>query len=845
MRPYLPAASCTILLALLSTAALADDSQQRDEIAAVRQWVNRAFTKSSQPGEDCDRMILLQRSHKILKGRTVWGSPLQLGRRAFEHGLYMDAPAAIQVRLARPAKSFSALVGIDNNQSTQGNGAAASARFHVAVGGKDVFLTPVMGLNDEPVRLQVPLEGVTEFVLRVDDGGNGRGWDQCSWAETVVAFEDGTQCYLDELPLGHVRSAAPFSFMVQGQPCDAFLEDCRESRSSQHLSGRRVDTIRYKSPDTGLLFEFVVTMYDDAAAVDWVGYVENEGTEVSPIVENLLPINVDLGAVVPDGPVTLRWSQGDANCADAFLPHDDLLEAGQSRPFASHGGRSSNGASGGVLPFFNVHDGAVGWVVAVAWSGQWQAEFSRESAGQLSFLAGMEQTRFRLKPGQRVRTPRVVLLRYEDDEMIAGHNAFRRLVLRHYWQHADGKPVIPPVCHNTAATVYRSGKEATEANQLAIIAKAAELGCEAYWMDAYWYPRPWHLNVGNWYPRPDDFPRGLKPLGEAAHAAGMEFVLWFEPERVWPGTEFDREYPHFLLKLDDTVNRLFNLGDPQARQWLTDFLDQRIKLWDVDVYRNDFNLDPLPFWQRNDLPEQQGISEMRYVEGLYLMWDDLLERNPGMTIDNCASGGRRIDLELCSRSYPLWRSDFNDIGEGLKGEEYWPSMGRASQVHVGGLSLYLPIHAGPLWSVEPYNVRSCMSGTAVLYDRILKDGFPDELARQGIAEVQELRPYFLGDYYPLMELTTEQSDWWAYQLDRPDLGEGIVLAFRRPESSESAATVRLRSIDADSEYEVNVTGETYTQGTPQTLRGEAIQELQIVIREQPGSSLIRYRRVRE
>jgi hypothetical protein len=39
------------------------------------------------------------------------------------------------------------------------------------------------------------------------------------------------------------------------------------------------------------------------------------------------------------------------------------------------------------------------------------------------------------------------------------------------------------------------------------------------------------------------------------------------------------------------------------------------------------------------------------------MWDELRQRHPKLTIDNCASGGRRIDLETCSRSYPLWRSD--------------------------------------------------------------------------------------------------------------------------------------------------------------------------------------------
>ena len=50
---------------------------------------------------------------------------------------------------------------------------------------------------------------------------------------------------------------------------------------------------------------------------------------------------------------------------------------------------------------------------------------------------------------------------------------------------------------------------------------------------------------------------------------------------------------------------------------------------------------------------------IRYIEGLYEMWDELRAKNPGLVIDNCASGGRRIDLEAISRSVALWQSDIN------------------------------------------------------------------------------------------------------------------------------------------------------------------------------------------
>jgi len=818
------------------------------EIGLAHEWAATAFGKPRSSAADraptaaTDVLGVVRRSHKVLKNRTVWDTRLKLGDREYVHGLYMDAPAVVRARLSRPAVELTARVGIDNNADTRRNPAAGSARFYVDVASERIFSTPVLKLRDEPLDVRVPLHGVKEFELEVDDGGNGRGWDQCTWADVAVKLDDGTTRFLDELPLASLRrtqqTSAPFSFRYGGRASEDILPTWAYSSRSQTVKGGQRRIVRYWCPKTGLVLECHVTTYEDTGAINWVFYLANEGTVDTPIIESFLPLDATLIEAEPHQSVALRWSNGDARAPQAFLPHDEPIAAGEMRQFAPAGGRSSNGAGGGALPFFNCLGPNGGWVLAVGWSGQWVAEFVRESNGSFTVGAGMETTRFRLRPGERVRSPRVVLLRYEGKELIHGHNRFRQLMLKHYVQHRDGQPAAPPVCHNTAATVYRSGQRATEENQLAILAKAAKLGCEAYWLDAYWYPQPWHHNVGNWYPRPEDFPRGLRPLADSTHAAGMQFVLWFEPERVWPGTQFDREHPEFLLRMAEDGNRLYDLGNPEARAFLTDFLDHRIKEWSVDVYRNDFNVNPLPFWRKHDASDRQGITEMRYIEGLYQMWSELIRRNPGLTIDNCASGGRRIDVETCSLSYPLWRSDLNDIGEGLKGESYWPRMALADQVHVAGLSLYIPFQSGPLWDMHPYSFRSAMTSSVVLYERIRHDGFPDELAKQGIAELKRLRPLFLGDLYPLLPLTTSQTDWYAYQLHRPDLGEGCAFFFRRTESPDVACEAELGQIAPNATYVVEISGETYNSGARRKTAGRELTQLKMRIDRKPGSALL-------
>ena len=276
---------------------------------------------------------------------------------------------------------------------------------------------------------------------------------------------------------------------------------------------------------------------------------------------------------------------------------------------------------------------------------------------------------------------------------------------------------------------------------------------------------------------------------------------------------------------------------------MIEFLDACIKKWDVDIYRQDFNMDPLDHWRDCDTDERQGITEMKYVEGLYHVWDELVARNPALRIDNCASGGRRIDIETCRRSWPLWRSDFNDIGEGLKGESHRAHMGRADQMHVAGLSLYIPFHAGPVWASTPYEWRSAMASGMTLYGKI--EDFDPQITREAVAELKELRPLLRGDYYPLSRVAMAPDLWHAYQLDRPDLGKGCALFFRRPESPYPTFQPHLKAIDEQVQYRITVTGDTYAQGPAEILTGAQLSAKPIAIEEMPGSVLLRYEHVPE
>jgi alpha-galactosidase len=274
---------------------------------------------------------------------------------------------------------------------------------------------------------------------------------------------------------------------------------------------------------------------------------------------------------------------------------------------------------------------------------------------------------------------------------------------------------------------------------------------------------------------------------------------------------------------------LFNLGDPKARAWMTNLLIQQIAEFNIHTYRNDFNMDPLPYWRQNDPPDRQGITEIRYVEGLYTMWDQMRANYPRMYLDDCASGGRRIDLETLSRAVVQTRSDTACAA----GRSEW------DQCQTYGLSLYLPLHATIGWDVGAYECRSSATAGFVGEWDILDKSFPLDQARASITEMTANRKYWYGDFYPLTPCTMANDVWIAWQLHRPDLNEGLVLAFRRKDCPQATLPMKLRGLDPEKTYTVTFTDDQ-RKTTTQSKTGRDLASFVVEVPAPHSSMMIRY-----
>lgn len=794
-----------------------------DEAATARRWTE-AMLERAEPARPPEPGLVVVANYKAMQKNGRDGLPLKIGQKQYTRGLFCHALSRVVVRLPGPAASFTAEVGIDNN----GTWAGGSVVFSVMVGGKEVFRSPVMLRGQPAAPVSVELGGAREFVLVVGDAGDGINSDQASWGDAKVTLTDGTVTWVGDLPVVAPSALAfgagpPFSFNYDGKPSAGFLETWAATRSSRRLNDSRTErTLIYADPRTGLEVRCQAVEYNDFPTVEWTLYFENKGANDTPILSDILPLDArfERGA---QGEFTLHHHKGTFVRADDFQPLTTMLEPGQKLRFAPPGGRPL----GQVFPYYNLEWSGQGVIAVVGWPGQWSAQFTRDEYLGLRLAAGQELTHLTLHPGEQIRTP-LIVLQFWKGEPVDAQNTWRRWMLAHNLPRRAGKlpePMLPAVSGNQFP-----GLLCNEADEIRYIDRYLEEGIQIshWWMDAGWYINKgdWG-STGTWVVDTNRFPRGLRYISDYAHSKGIKLIVWFEPERVTAGSWLADKHPEWVL--GGKNGGLLNLGDPAAWNWLVDRFDRFLTEQGIDLYRQDFNMDPLSYWRGNDQPDRQGITEIKHVQGYLAFWDQLLRRHPDLVIDSCASGGHRNDLETLRRSVPLLRSDYilDSVGE---------------QGHTYGLASWMPFYGTGFIEFNSYIVRSLMGPDMTLSCDARRKDLDWGLLRKLVGQWREVVPNFYGDFYPLSAYSLASTDWMAWQFDRPGAGTGIVQAFRRSDSIFRTAELRLRGLDPQAHYDVA----NLDLASPLQMSGRELMEkgLAVEIGGRPGAAVVTYRKIR-
>ncbi|MDX2939661.1 glycoside hydrolase family 36 protein [Streptomyces ipomoeae] len=285
------------------------------------------------------------------------------------------------------------------------------------------------------------------------------------------------------------------------------------------------------------------------------------------------------------------------------------------------------------------------WQIESASSWVWEAG---ESGGRTCLALGgpthdEHQWRQVLEPGGEFASEWVALaLGTCFDGAVAALTSYRRVVRRPHEDHER----LPVVFNDYMNTLMG---DPTAEKLLPLIDAAADVGAEYFCVDAGWYDEGdggWWDSVGEWLPSARRFPGdgdepgvgGLRVVLDRIRERGMVPGLWLEPEVVGVRSPLARELPDeaFLRYADGTRvteqgRHQLDLTHPAARTHLDKTVDRIVGEWGVGYLKLDYNI-------TTSVPGHLAHARA------WLSWlSSVLDRHPGLVVENCASGGMRMD----------------------------------------------------------------------------------------------------------------------------------------------------------------------------------------------------------
>ncbi|HEY5893297.1 MAG TPA: glycoside hydrolase family 36 protein [Chthoniobacterales bacterium] len=320
------------------------------------------------------------------------------------------------------------------------------------------------------------------------------------------------------------------------------------------------------------------------------------------------------------------------------------------------------------FPFAAVEDTAAGvtWGVQLAWAGSWQIEISRQH-DDVWLSGGLADREFghwkkTLQPGESLVSPPATLSCVQGglDELCD-----RLTAVQH--RAADRHPAVEhdlPIIFNEWCTTWGDPRH----DRLAAIARRLQ-GSEARYLviDAGWYKQggaSWEYGHGDWIPNAELFPHGLEGTAAAIREAGFIPGLWFEMETCGrDSTGFslvDRLLQRDGRPLTVRGRRFWNLNDPEVIAFLTRRVIDVLERGNFGYLKVDYNE---TMGLGSDHPDGLGEGLRQQIEGIYRFFDLIRRRLPGLVLENCASGGHRLEPSMLERTAMSSFSDAHELPE--------------------------------------------------------------------------------------------------------------------------------------------------------------------------------------
>ena len=412
------------------------------------------------------------------------------------------------------------------------------------------------------------------------------------------------------------------------------------------------------------------------------------------------------------------------------------------------------------------------------WSGDGRIAVERDCFGNVAVTGGINEfdNTITLKPEESFTTPEFIAGRVEH-----GFGEMSRLM--HKFQRQELLPAAwktqpRPFLFNGWSTLTVN---VSEENILALMERAHDIGVELFVIDD-----GWQQYLGDWYPDRKKFPRGLRPVVEAAANYGIKLGLWVEIESFELASDLYKAHPEWAMQYPGrkpfareraAINRtsvMLNLAIPEAAEAMYQALHKLIKETGIAYLKLDMNC---YFTSPGELSCQYR-TRIDHTRNLYKIFERLSQDFPEVLFENCASGAGRTDIAMSRYFGRINRSDNQDpcdvqfFHEGYSMFQLPFLAGGANHISDG-----LPNQNGYHTPLKTQATAGMLGSFACGKNLV---NTPPEILNEiaGFAKIYKSIRHIThnGDFYRLRSAYTDDGAVFYYCM--PDKSEALLFAFR-------------------------------------------------------------------
>lgn len=302
------------------------------------------------------------------------------------------------------------------------------------------------------------------------------------------------------------------------------------------------------------------------------------------------------------------------------------------------------------FPWMIAEDKKFGYSIGIqlAHPASWQMEVYNKDE-RIALSGGLADREFghwtkKLVKGEVFQSPKATLtVAKEDVEGIS-----YRLTSAQ-WSNLERVPEVEkslPIIFNEYCTTWGNP---SEENMLKIVDALKGRGIQYCVIDAGWHVKDGNdwSDIGDWITNERLFPKGLKYVADKIREAGMIPGIWYEMEVVGKDSDVFKNMEYLLHRdgypLQTCFRRFLDMRKEKVQEYLEERVINQLKEWGFDYLKVDYN-DNIGIGC--DGAESLGEGLRQNMMASQDFWRKLGERLPNLVIENCSSGGHRLEPSM-------------------------------------------------------------------------------------------------------------------------------------------------------------------------------------------------------